>query len=107
MDGKTQNNITAFIKSINFFQLKATPGNIYFLGVASIAVSWIYGVPGIILGRYALKLHKNCKSMNEQVLSATNTHKLKYGRCYALAGLTFSYIILFATLLVLFLSLIS
>jgi hypothetical protein len=108
MDGKTLNNTMRFFNSVNFFKLKPTPGNICFLGIASIALSWIYGIPGIILGRYALQLHQRIIIVNSESMDdGTNTCKLKNGRIYAIVGLALSYTILFGTVLVLFLSLIG
>lgn len=108
MDGKSLNNTMRFFNSINFFKLKPTPGTINFLGIASIALSWMYGIPGIMLGRYALKLYRKIKIGNsESLVNGADAAKLKYGRFFAIAGLALSYTIFFGTVLVLFLSFIG
>lgn len=102
MKEKTGNTLINIINNLKRYRMRATPSNICFLGIASIALSWIFGILGIILSRYALKLYKRANAGSEE-----NTERLKKGIIYAWTGMIFSSIILSATVLVFFLSIIS
>jgi hypothetical protein len=102
MEVKTNHTLLNKINNLKRYRMRATPGNICFLGITSIGASWMFGIFGILISRYALKLHKRAKSGNNE-----NEARLKKGRIYAITGMVLSSIILFATVLVFFLSLIS
>ena len=102
MNEKPENTLTNKINNLIRYRMRATPGNICFLGIASIALSWIFGILGILLSRYALNLYKRANAGSEE-----NTERLRKGLIYVWSGMILSSIILFATVLVFFLSIIS
>lgn len=102
MELRNGNILLNVINNLRRYRMRATPGNIFFLGIASIALSWILGIFGILISRYALKLHKRANNGGGE-----NAEKLRKGRIFALSGMVFSSIILFATVLVFLLSIIS
>ncbi len=102
MEHKNGNTLLNKINNLKRYRMRATPGNICFLGIASIALSWIMGIFGILISRYALKLYKRASIGSEE-----NAGRLRKGRIYAWFGMVLSSIILFATVLVFFLSIIS
>ncbi|HEX2934929.1 MAG TPA: hypothetical protein VHO72_06215 [Bacteroidales bacterium] len=102
MNKKTGNTLMNKISSLTRYRMRATPGNICFLGITSIALSWVFGIFGIFLSRYALKLYKRANTGSEEI-----SEHLKKAGIYAWSGMILSSIILFATVLVFFLSIIS
>ncbi len=102
MNEKPENTLIKKINDLKRYRMRATPGNICFLGIASIALSWIFGIFGILLSRYALKLYKRANAGSDD-----NTERMKKAGIYAWSGMILSSIILFATVLVFFLSIIS